>query len=81
MLFPYHRLALALFASTALANPVPGDNTDACATVRCTKDTECQVIDGKAKCVPVELETCGPTTCERGTTCCNASCGSFETLG
>lgn len=69
----YRRLALALFAATALANPVP-EGTDACSTVRCEGGHQCEVIDGKAECVPSEGEQCGAATCGDGEYCCNDSC-------
>ncbi len=46
-----------------------------CATVKCTATTSCQVIDGKALCVPNGATKCGSTYCDAGLTCCNASCG------
>lgn len=69
----YHRLALALFAAVAFANPVP-ENTDACSTVKCEGGTKCEVVDGKAQCVPTEGEQCGSTTCSGSEYCCNESC-------
>ncbi|KAK3900508.1 hypothetical protein C8A05DRAFT_35849 [Staphylotrichum tortipilum] len=46
-----------------------------CATVKCTSNTTCKVIDGKAQCVPILGVKCGNTVCEAGLTCCNPSCG------
>ncbi|SPO02588.1 uncharacterized protein DNG_05261 [Cephalotrichum gorgonifer] len=70
----YHRLALGFLATAVLSSALPTDSIDKCAVVRCTAETECAVIDGVARCVPIELEKCGTTTCPRGTTCCNALC-------
>ncbi|KAK3335126.1 hypothetical protein B0T19DRAFT_405661 [Cercophora scortea] len=46
-----------------------------CLLKLCTSGTICQVVDGKAQCVPETGIKCGPVKCLAGTYCCNASCG------
>lgn len=69
----YQRLAVALFAAVAIANPLP-EGTDACSAVKCKSGTTCEVVDGKAQCSPTGGEQCGSATCSSGTYCCNSSC-------
>lgn len=71
----YQQLALALFATVALANPVPESPVDGCSIVRCKSGTTCVVQDnGSGKCVPNEGEQCGNAICGEGEECCNDSC-------
>ncbi|KAK4150478.1 hypothetical protein C8A00DRAFT_17995 [Chaetomidium leptoderma] len=71
-------LLLAVLLTTGVTgNPIglaSSDSISICDTVKCTADTICKVIDGKAQCVPKPIE-CGKAVCEPGTTCCNPSCG------
>ncbi|KAL2107201.1 hypothetical protein VUR80DRAFT_5573 [Thermomyces stellatus] len=76
----YRRLAVALFAAVALANPVP-EGADACSKVRCKDGTRCEVVDGKAQCVPTGGEQCGAVTCGDGEYCCNDSCSICSPIG
>ncbi|KAK0745464.1 hypothetical protein B0T18DRAFT_446244 [Schizothecium vesticola] len=46
-----------------------------CAVVKCTANTTCVVIRGRASCQPIGREKCGAVLCTSGTTCCNALCG------
>ncbi|KAK4234040.1 hypothetical protein C8A03DRAFT_38199 [Achaetomium macrosporum] len=77
---PRALLLVAVLATTAAnGNPIDlasrGDTITPCATVKCTRDTSCKVVDGKAQCVPIAGVPCGNTVCEAGTSCCNPSCG------
>jgi len=67
-----------LLLPTGLSNPIASDTSDsisACAVILCPADTECVVRDGKAGCVPIGGEKCGPNICTKGLVCCNSSCG------
>jgi hypothetical protein len=46
-----------------------------CIATLCQVGTTCEVIDGGAVCLSDGTEACGSTTCGKGTSCCNASCG------
>lgn len=46
-----------------------------CIATLCQVGTTCEVIDGNAYCLSDGTQACGPTTCGKGTSCCNASCG------
>lgn len=77
-------LMAVLVTLGANGNPIdtnPRDTITPCATVKCTSTTTCQVIDGRAQCVPIEGEKCGSTICAAGLTCCNASCGTCTKPG
>lgn len=85
-------LVLFVLSFGVTANPVNIDNLDArapaaaadvdpekispCATVRCGWEATCQVIGGKAVCVPPNRQVCGQVVCAEGLTCCNASCNT-----
>ncbi|KAL2129432.1 hypothetical protein VTI74DRAFT_7806 [Chaetomium olivicolor] len=78
--FSVRTLLLAALVTTVVhSNPIdlpsPSDTITPCATVKCTADTTCKVIDGKAQCVPIDGVKCGNTVCAAGLTCCNPSCG------
>jgi hypothetical protein len=77
---PRALLLVALLVTTAAnGNPIDlpprGDTITPCATVKCTSDTFCKVVDGRAQCVPIAGVPCGNTVCEAGAYCCNPSCG------
>ncbi|KAK4097155.1 hypothetical protein N658DRAFT_500762 [Parathielavia hyrcaniae] len=86
MSFSSKALVVAVLVATGvLGNPIAPRNDTAtyepipispCATVKCTAETTCVVIDGKAQCLPIKGTPCGPTVCEAGLECCNASCGT-----
>jgi hypothetical protein len=46
-----------------------------CTATLCQVGTTCEVVDGNAYCLSDGTEACGPTTCGKGTKCCNPSCG------
>lgn len=74
------RTTVAVFAALAVANPLPANDDEICASLDCAEDTSCTVVSGKGYCVPLNT-VCGPSGakfCPDGTQCCNHTCGAHQ---